>query len=223
MIIVGIDYSMSSPGLIKAELDENLEIIRMDYQGFCSVAKTAKMDPDHITHFKKEHFDNNFDRFAKLSELCMEFINEWGDPDYVAIEDYAMGSSSGMNFTIGEATMLTKIAVYNTGCKFRTYEPTLIKKFATCKGNAKKEQMQEAYAELGETYIDLEHLPINKGPREDLVDAYWIAKLLQTELQLRHGVIELKSLGLKQIEVFNSVSKAKKQNLLVRDFIQKSS
>lgn len=221
MIIIGIDYSMSSPGLVKVELNESLDIIRADYQGFSSVAKTAKLD-DNIIHFKKDHFNNNFDRFTTLTNFCSEFIESWGVPDYVAMEDYAMGSHSGMNFTIGEATILTKLAVYNTGCKFRLYSPTLIKKYATGKGNAKKEDMQKAYSILGESYLDLDKLPINKNPREDIVDAYWIMKLLQCELKLRYGIIELKSLNLKQIEVFNAVSKSNKDNLLVRDFIYKN-
>ena len=221
MIIVGVDYSMSSPGIVKAELDENLEVVRMDYRGFCSVAKTAKLDTEHITHFKKEQFDDNISRFVSLSKQSLEFIKSWGNPDYVALEDYAMGSNAGMNFTIGEATFVTKWGIYNTGCKFRLYSPTAAKKFATNRGKAKKEDMQKAYEEANETHIDLDHLPINKSPREDIVDAYWIMKLLQTELKLRHGMIELKSLSLKQIEVFNAVSKSQKKNLLVRDFIEK--
>jgi len=223
MIIVGIDYSMSSPGLVKCELDDNLDIIRSDYAGYSSVLKTSKLD-SNITHFKKEMFNNNLDRFLKLSQLSIDFINSWGTPDYVAIEDYAMGSNSGMNFTIGEATMAMKTLVYNSGSKFRLYSPSAIKKFATGKGNAKKFDMKDAYDKLDHQsvgYFDLSHLPENKNPSEDIIDAYWIMTLLKTELKIRAGLISLKDLNLKQIEVFNSVTKGNPENLLTRDFLTK--
>ena len=74
---------------------------------------------------------------------------------------------------------------------------------------------------MEEPLLDLNHLPEYKNPREDIIDAYFILKLLQAELKLRHGLIELKSLSVKQIQAFNRVTKANPTNLLDRDFIEK--
>ena len=39
MKIIGLDNSLSSPGVVKAELDDNLDIINMDYLTFTTVKK----------------------------------------------------------------------------------------------------------------------------------------------------------------------------------------
>ena len=62
--------------------------------------------------------------------------------------------------------------------KFGVYAPTVIKKFATGKGNANKEMMIEAFE--SETGVDIREKCgiINKSwnPITDVVDAYYICK-----------------------------------------------
>jgi len=65
--------------------------------------------------------------------------------------------------------------------KFSTYPPTVIKKFATGKGNANKELMYDAFTSELVTPTDLkERLTPKatkiKNPISDIVDAYYIAK-----------------------------------------------
>ena len=64
---------------------------------------------------------------------------------------------------------------------FKSYPPTVIKKFATGKGNANKEVMYESFVDELLTPTDLkERLTPKatkvKNPVSDLVDAYFIAK-----------------------------------------------
>jgi Holliday junction resolvasome RuvABC endonuclease subunit len=64
---------------------------------------------------------------------------------------------------------------------FKSFPPTVIKKFATGKGNANKEVMYESFVDELLTPTDLkERLTPKatkvKNPVSDLVDAYFIAK-----------------------------------------------
>jgi len=221
MIICGIDYSISSPAVVKAVLDDDYEIKDIDYLSFSSTKKQCKLD-DKLVHNVKKDFRNDMERFIFLKDEVEQFI--YSDPDttpsYIAIEGYAMGGM-GKVFNIAEATALTKHMIYENGSPLRTYTPSAIKKFATGNGTSGKVSMFKKFMEEENPFINLNHLDELKNPQEDIIDAYWIMRLLQTELKLRAGIITLRDLTSKQIEVFNAVSKANPQNLLVRDFVQK--
>ena len=220
MIICGIDYSISSPAVVKATLDDNLDIIDITYISFDSTFKMCKLD-SNIVHNVKKNFGSDLERFNFLKDTIDNFM--YGDgtsPEYVSIEGYSM-NSIGKVFNIAEATSLTKNNIYQKHSKLRIYTPSSIKKFATSNGTASKVKMWEQFSKNGDTLLQLGHLPDMKNPQEDIIDAYFIMKLLQTELKLRHGLLRLDELSLKQIEVFNAVSKSNPDNILVRNFIEK--
>ncbi len=220
MYICGIDYSISAPAVVKAKLDNNFKIVDLDYISFSKTLKQCKVD-SKLLHNDKKKFANNFERILFLKNTINEFMYGSDAPTYVSIEGYAYGATGNV-FDIAEATALTKSNVYEHGSALRIYTPSAIKKFATGKGTAKKVSMLEAYNAYEDLKIDVDHLKLLDNPQEDIIDAFWIMKLLQTELQLRHGMIELKSLTPKQIEVFNAVSKANPSNILSTDFIKKA-
>lgn len=220
MIICGIDYSISAPAVVKARLDENLDIVKMEYRSFSSTKKNCKLD-DRLVYNNKKDFRNDMERFLFLRDTVEEFMYGDGETiDYVAIEGYAMGGM-GKVFNIAEATVLTKAMIYDNGTPLRIYTPSAIKKFATGNGSAGKVGMFDAFMACEGEGLDLTHLDDLKNPQEDIIDAFWIMKLLQTELKLREGIIELRELTRKKIEIFNAVSKSEPQNLLVREFITK--
>jgi len=219
MFICGIDYSISSPAVVKAELDDNYEIKGIEYLSFSSTKKQCKLD-ENIVHNAKKDFRNDMERFQFLRDKVEGFIYNGDDPTYIAIEGYAMGGM-GKVFNIAEATVLTKSMIYDHGTPLRIYTPSAIKKFATSNGTAGKVTMFKQFLEEESPFLQLNHLDELKNPQEDIIDAYWIIRLLQTELKLREGIITLRELNSKQIEVFNAVSKSNPQNILVRGFIQK--
>ena len=220
MFICGIDYSISSPAVVKAELNENFDIISIDYVSFSSTLKNCKLDT-HLHHNAKKNFRNDMDRFYFLRDKVEEFMYGSNVPEYVAIEGYAMGGM-GKVFNIAEATVMTKIMIYDNGTPLRIYTPSAIKKFATGNGSAGKVSMFQQFNKDPQMLLDLRHLTDLKNPQEDIIDAYWIMRLLQTELKLRNGIISLRDLTQKQIEVFNAVSKSNPTNILVRDFLEKA-
>ena len=227
MIVAGVDFSISSPGVVVMVCDDaSLDILRCHYKGYTDVLKTKALDKN-LDFYKRATFDSDIRRFDFISQDITNYIASFNDEKecvYVGIEGYAMGSSKGLVFNIAEATGMLKLKLWNSGYNMRIYDPNSIKKFATGKGNADKTVMGDFFIADESSYKpQLDHLKNYDSPKGDIVDAYWITKLLHTELMIRYGLLDLKTLPLKSIEIFNQTSKANKENLLCRDFICKES
>lgn len=223
MIIIGADLSMTSPGLVKAVTNNKLDFECVDWIGFTSVNKTGKIYKDNIVTYKK--FDNYIDRSLFMKDKIKEFVigSEYQPcVDYVAIEDYAF-NAVGKSYHIGEFSGMIKTMFYEMGIPVRLYDIVNIKMFATENGNADKIKIGDAFNKYdGVDKIGLTKLDDYKSPKSDVIDAWYIVKLLQTELKLRHGLVKLQDLSLKTIEVFNRVTKSNKENILVRPFLVKA-
>src|ERR1039458_47355 len=93
------------------------------------------------------------------------------------IEDYSFGSK-GRVFNLAENMGLLKYKFWKYDMKFDLVPPTVLKKFATGKGNAKKEDMYENFVK--ETGVDLQEklFPGRKlgNPVTDIVDSYYLMK-----------------------------------------------
>jgi len=142
MIVVGIDYSLTSPCVCIA---------------------------------RDKTFSNSFFYFLNDRNLA-DFKKE---EVIVLIEDYSFGSK-GKVFNLAENCGILKYMLYKAEYKFFTVPPTVVKKYATGKGNATKEKMYEAF--LNETFIDLHNIisPTTKlgSPTTDIVDAWYIARYM---------------------------------------------
>lgn len=126
---------------------------------------------------------DKFERFNYISNWALQIINDF-QPDYVAIEGYSMGSTVGRAFDIAENTCLLKYKLLDYGYKFVVYPPKTIKKFATKNGNCNKQDMNQQF--LADTELNLNQIfslksskPIH--PIEDIVDSYYLCKLLYQE------------------------------------------
>lgn len=218
MIIGSMDYSISSPGLVKFVLDKDFNIEEKSYKGFCQV---KRFEGKNIIYYNiKKDFKDDLQRKIWLKDQIFEFLNQC---DYISMEGYSY-NSTGLVFDIAEGCGIIKKALYERGIKLRIYDPPSIKKFATNHGNADKIRMEEEYEKLDDKF-DLK-LPLVKdkvsgNPKDNLVDAFFICKLLHLELKIRHGIVLLKDLDLKKIEIFNQISKKNPENLLTRPFIEK--
>ena len=98
----------------------------------------------------------------------------------VFIEGYAYGMTSN-RAPIYENTAILKHRLWKNKLPFTMYPPTVIKKFATGKGNANKEQMYEAFVDELLTPTDLKERLTPKAkkvinPISDIVDSYFITK-----------------------------------------------
>ena len=234
MKIAGIDNSLSCPAVTIFEIDdETYNIVKKEcFIVICEESKGTKKELNTIFDEVQKNntvilkpFTNEYDRMNRKNKYI---ANRVKDCEYVAIEDYSY-ASKGLVTKIAENTGILKSYLYDSGSKLRTYEPTTIKMFFCGNGSANKMLMINEYLENEE-----ENNPLNldlklkqfeiteKSKLNDVVDSYAIAKLLHTELLLRKGLIEIKSLNLKQIQVFNKIHKDTKTNILDTDFIYKN-
>jgi len=141
---------------------------------------------------------------------------------YASFEDYAYSAAQGAH-QLGEIVGITKKIFWDSGIKMRLHDPMTIKMFAVHNGSAGKDFMVSGVNERWKEtrlFQDYTHLK-NNTITEDLCDAFSVAKLLWTEIQIREGMISLSSLHEKEIRVFNRCTKKHPINVLDRDWICK--
>ena len=176
MVFAGIDYSLTSPAICVHEGDE------WSYDN-CQFYYMVKRDK--LLHPEKQfnaslypEFEDDMDRFEKLSNWSLNILSKH-KVEKVLIEGYAFGAV-GRVFQIAENAGLLKYMVNRVhGIPYDVPPPTVIKKFATGKGNAKKENMYDAF--FSETGVDIREkigiISVKQwNPVSDIVDAYYIAK-----------------------------------------------
>lgn len=215
MKIAAIDYSKNSPGVVKSTFDDNFNIIEIDYIGFTQIKKFSKLN--NIIYYNT--FKDDLEKAQWFRENIINFIS---DIHYCAFEGYSF-ASKGKLFDIAESTACIKYAIYDKYIPIRLYDPSTIKLFSANKGNADKIMMTDAFDSINDNLKpNLLNFPKYKSPTTDIIDAYFIMKLLYLELKLRYGLIELKSLDLTTIEIFNRVTRTYPENILVRPFLLKA-
>lgn len=221
MIIAGLDLSINSSGLTKLYLDNECNVIKTEFMGFTT---TKKHERENVFYYKKDQFTNYIEQNFWMLEKIQPFIE---DVEYLAIEDYAFGAK-GQVFHIGEFIGFLKHTFFSNNKKIRLYDPNSIKLFASGRGQCDKLSMYESFIECEDLYKpDLRDLPVvetskGKSPTSDIVDSFYISKLLLYEMKLRKGLILLKDLDENSIKVFNRVTKNNPINILAQDFIEKS-
>lgn len=170
----GIDYSMTSPAICVHPLDLDFHYNNCKFFCITDVKNLNKLENIEIQ--SHEIFFNDTERFENISNEFIDWMSLF-DIDICNIEGYSMGST-GRIFNIAENAGLLKHKIYNSSIKLLITPPTEIKKFATNKGNAKKNVMEEAF--IKETNINLKELlnqkPNAENPSSDLIDAYFICK-----------------------------------------------
>lgn len=184
-MIVGIDYSMTSPAICVCSGDFKYENCKFIF--VTGTKKYAQIFNEQIEGISAISYKNNIERFANLSELTYDFIfSSWPDDEdssdvSIGLEGYAFGAK-GQVFNIGENTGILKHRLtYIEDWNIDVHAPTVVKKFATGRGNATKEDMYEAFTK--ETGVNLGDIlnqstsPKVSSPINDIVDSYYIAKL----------------------------------------------
>lgn len=175
MIVAGIDYSMTSPALCVYNTESGEFSFDNCTFYFLTQSKKYEIDSENI-HGMLFEYDNEMQRYDTISSYFLDRIME-NEVDKVYMEDYSMGSK-GRVFHIAENTGVLKYRMWSFGIPFQTIPPTVIKKFASGKGNANKERMQEVFEEQNEVKLKQLFNMTDKqwNPSSDLIDAYYICK-----------------------------------------------
>lgn len=174
MNIGGIDYSMTTPCICTGTFSDTFEY--KDFKFFFLTSKpkvTGVWLKGQIYGALHPLYNNQESRFNNISNWAIGVCKHM---DFITLEGYSMGSK-GQVFTIGENTGILKNKLWQNNKTFVSVAPTVIKKFATGKGNSDKEAMFNAF--LKETNVDLVTIFSLKrpdSPVNDIVDSYFLAK-----------------------------------------------
>ena len=190
---IGIDYSLSSPGIC---VNTSEEEFRYEDCKFYYLTNTKKYEgtfkekmafgTSAVEYIGTPHrpYSSEPERYNNIANWAIDIIKLYGDAKTginrinptIQIEDYSFGST-GRVFHIAENLGLLKYKLkIECGWDYTLLAPSVIKKFATDKGNANKEMMLHAFQ--GDTGVNLAELfeSSAKSPISDVVDAYFICK-----------------------------------------------
>jgi len=178
--IIGIDYSLNSPAvcLLYSERPEIENCI------FSAIAKAKKHTNNPHPHLRiqEQRELRGMERYisnAKLvSDMVIECVAATGRMPHVFIEGYSFGSSGQAIFDIAENCGILKYQLKRDwNIDVIPLAPSLVKKLASGKGNARKDQMYGAWIKAGGidlmSFFDTKNLDSN--PLSDIVDAYFVA------------------------------------------------
>ena len=191
---IGIDYSLSSPGVCVNTSEDEFQYEDCKFYYLTNTKKyegtfKEKMafgtsDVEYIGTQHKQYVSEP-ERYNNIANWAIDIIKSqpqlmigklWEKKPIIQIEDYSFGST-GRAFHIAENLGLLKYKLkIECGWDYTLIAPSVIKKFATDKGNANKELMVGAFKE--DTGVNLGELFDSsvKSPITDVADAYFICK-----------------------------------------------
>ena len=187
-IIIGIDYSLTSPAICVHKGD------KWSWMN-CTIhyaTSVKKYEGDYLKDYIKQPlYDNDGLKGYINGRLHLPYtsqterhdqISNWtiahipNTNDNIFIEGYSYGSK-GLVFNLAENMGILKYKLYKKKLKFEVIVPGVVKKKATGKGNADKLKMYEQFVK--DTGIDLmkefDQTKLN-NPVTDIVDSYYVAK-----------------------------------------------
>ena len=189
---IGIDYSLSSPGVCVNTSEEEFKYEDCKFYYLTNTKKYQGTFKENIAfgtsaveYIGTPHkpYSSEPERYNNIANWVINIIKAQYPPNHVSkkhpiiqIEDYSYGST-GRVFHIAENLGLLKYKLkMECGWDYTLLAPSVIKKFATDKGNANKELMLGAFQE--DTGVNLELLLDSsvKSPITDIADAYFICK-----------------------------------------------
>ena len=176
-IFVGIDYSLSCP-CVAVSVNKNFEDSKLYY--LTDRNAVTGLVRKNIVGVLHDEYLTDQERYENIANWVLDILNNLTDREiYIMIEDYSFGSK-GKVFHIAENCGVMKYLLFKHGYTFFTVPPTVVKKFATGKGNADKQKMVDAFAE--QTKIDLHKIisPTTKlgSPTTDIVDAWFMSQYM---------------------------------------------
>jgi len=183
--IAGIDYSLTSPAICvyKEENGGHFDFDRCVFHYLSNTEKqrqsAAGSGLDNLRAEPYPEWQSEEERHEKLATWAYNIVQGCEE---VFLEGYAFATSGTSHVrSMAENTGLLKHKMWKNKLTFKTYPPTVIKKFATGKGNSNKEKMYEAFIDELLTPTDLKERLTPKAkkiinPISDIVDSYFIAK-----------------------------------------------
>ena len=134
---------------------------------------------ENIIGYEHKEYNGPIERFKNLSDWVLHILDtlhKKQEDKIIFIEGYSYGSKGQAIFQIAENGGILKYRLQKR-YKCKTIVPSVIKKFATGKGNADKEMMYEVFKKTQGTDLmkvfDSEKL---NNPITDIIDSYYIMR-----------------------------------------------
>ncbi len=170
--IVGIDYSLTSPCVC---INDGKNIM---FYYLTKKKKHLGKIANNIIGEEHKEYNTPIERFSNISNWAIKKFHIIGHNLKVFIEGYSYGSKGQALFQIAENCGILKYQLQERNIPYDIVVPSVVKKFATGKGNADKDMMYEAFNK--ETKIDLKKLFDTEkvgNPISDIADSYFIQKV----------------------------------------------
>lgn len=177
MISIGIDYSINSPSMCVCDGEFSYENCQFYVYSNCPKKYQNVFDGRITITGQPTEYGNNVERFCGISEFYRDIIKTLPGVDVIGLEDYAF-AAAGRVFHIAENTFALKEMLWKDfHLSPSLIAPSAAKRFATGKGNAKKEQMYDAFLEktkkdLAKT-IGWDKTKVD-SPLSDIIDSFFI-------------------------------------------------
>lgn len=190
--VVGVDYSLTGPAVcVYDDFDGDFKFENCRFYFMTNVKSLEGKQLDNVWGKLFPDYNGDEERYHNISGWAIDAIFAGGIPNIIGVEGYSMGSK-GRVFNLAENCGILKYRIWRItnsdifDSDMQIYPPTVIKKFATGKGNANKEAMYDAF--VNETGVHLKDLLTpNKSkidsPVSDIVDAYYICKYAHSKLK----------------------------------------
>ena len=174
--IVGIDYSLNSPAICMA--DNDFDFNKCTFHFLTSKKKHIGQFGKNIFGYEHKDYRTPIERFSNISSWAMDIIHKYKqDTAKIFIEGYSFGSKGQAVFQIAENCGILKYRLQmSPTLLYDTVVPSVVKKYASGKGNADKQLMYDSFTE--HTKVDLiKMFDMGKlnNPVTDIVDSYYIA------------------------------------------------
>lgn len=170
---IGVDLSLTSPAVCVFNGD-TFDVKSCRFHYLTDKKKFELHIPDLLNGELFLPYDCDQRRYDNIARW-IQHLAEVNSASHVFIEDYSFGST-GRVFNIAENCGLLKHKLWMAGIPFTTIPPTVIKKYATGKGNATKETLQEHFKQ--KTGLDIKALlgmtDKQWNPSSDIIDSYFI-------------------------------------------------
>lgn len=183
--IAGMDFSMTAPCMSIIDMSKPINFNNTQFYFITKVSKHVGFFDGHITGVKESPYVSQEERFDNITQYFIDILLKFDVKDF-AIEGYSYGST-GVVFDISENTGVLKHKLFKQNINIHIFPPTEIKKFATTKGNANKQDMFNAF--IRDESIDfrsnINYTKTNiDNPVSDIIDSYYILRYLHKKLNV---------------------------------------
>ena len=178
--IVGIDYSLNSPAICIA--DNNFDFDKCSFHFLTSKKKHIGKFGKNIFGYEIKEYTTNIERFNNISLWALDIIHKYKPRQQTAqvfIEGYSFGSKGQAVFQIAENCGLLKYKLHmSPSILYDIIVPSVVKKYASGKGNADKQLMYDSFKEhTKQDLLKLFDMGKLNNPVTDIIDSYYIAKV----------------------------------------------